>query len=140
MALALRVLWPAPECLLIDYLRLPDVPLPQECMPRGDALVLSIAAASIVAKVSRDRMMAGLEGVFPGYGFARHKGYGTEEHQAALACLGPSAAHRLSFAPLRRPAPAHDGSRPSGGYSTQGQAALPLEASAVPGNPSAPEA
>jgi ribonuclease HII len=103
MGLALRVLWPPAECLLIDYLRLPEVPLPQECMPRGDALVLSIAAASIVAKVCRDRMMAGLERVYPGYGFAQHKGYGTERHQAALACLGPSAAHRLSFAPLRGP-------------------------------------
>jgi ribonuclease HII len=103
MALALQVLWPPAECLLVDFLRLPGVPLPQECMPRGDALVLSIAAASIVAKVSRDRMMAGLERVFPGYGFARHKGYGTEQHQAALAALGPSAAHRLSFAPLHRP-------------------------------------
>ena len=103
MALALRVLWPLPECLLVDYLQLPDVPLPQECMPRGDALVLSIAAASIVAKVSRDRMMVGLDRVFPGYGFVRHKGYGTEEHQAALAWLGPSAVHRLSFAPLRQP-------------------------------------
>jgi ribonuclease HII len=112
MALALQVLLPPAECLLIDFLRLPGVPLPQECMPRGDALVLSIAAASIVAKVSRDRMMAGLERVFPGYGFARHKGYGTEQHQAALATLGPSAAHRLSFAPLRRPEDPCTGIRP----------------------------
>lgn len=119
MALALRVLWPPPECLLIDYLRLPDVPLPQESMPRGDAVVLSIAAASIVAKVSRDRMMAGLDGVFPGYGFARHKGYGTKEHQAALACLGPSAVHRLSFAPLRQSGAAREGSRSSGERATQ---------------------
>ncbi len=126
MALALRVLCPAPECLLIDYLRLPDVPLPQECMPRGDALVLSIAAASIVAKVSRDRMMAGLERVFPGYGFARHKGYGTEEHQAALACLGPSAAHRLSFAPLRRPGPAGEEPGLFAGHPTEGQGTLSL--------------
>jgi ribonuclease HII len=126
MSLALQVLCPPPECLLIDYLRLPAVPLPQECMPRGDALVLSIAAASIVAKVSRDRMMAGLEGVFPGYGFARHKGYGTEEHQAALACFGPSAAHRLSFAPLRRPDPPHQDPGPAAEQWTAGQAALPL--------------
>lgn len=132
MALALRVLWPPPECLLIDYLRLPDVPLPQECMPKGDALVLSIAAASIVAKVSRDRFMAGLEGVFPGYGFARHKGYGTEEHQAALACQGPSAVHRMSFAPLRPPAP---GERRVGD-----QASLSLEAVAIVGSQSRREA
>jgi ribonuclease HII len=95
-------------------------------MPRGDALVLSIAAASIVAKVSRDRIMAGLDGVFPGYGFARHKGYGTEEHQAALACLGPSAAHRLSFAPLRQPGTAHEGPRPAGGHSTRSPGDLAL--------------
>ncbi len=105
MVRALLVLSPPADCLLIDYLRLPEVPLPQECMPHGDALVLSIAAASIVAKVSRDRMMAGLEATFPGYGFAHHKGYGTAEHRAALARLGPSAVHRLSFAPLHSGAP-----------------------------------
>jgi ribonuclease HII len=126
MALALQVLCPAPECLLIDYLRLTDVPLPQECLPRGDALVLSIAAASIVAKVSRDRIMAGLEQVFPGYGLARHKGYGTAEHRAALTCLGPSATHRLSFAPLRQAGLADEGPRPSAGYLAAEQPAWPL--------------
>ena len=97
-------------------------------MPKGDALVLSIAAASIFAKGSRDRFRAGLEGVFPGYGFARHKGYGTEEHQAALACQGPSAVHRLSFAPLRPPVP--DDSP------AEGRASLPPEAVAIAGRPS----
>jgi ribonuclease HII len=63
--------------------------------------VLSIAAASIVAKVSRDRMMVDLDARYPGYGFARHKDYGTPQHRAALARLGPSAAHRLSVAPMR---------------------------------------
>ena len=102
MALALQALSPAADYLLIDYLPLPDVSLPQHSLPKGDVQVLSIAAASIVAKVSRDRLMVELEGRFPGYGFARHKGYGTAQHQAALAALGPSAIHRLSFAPLRR--------------------------------------
>jgi ribonuclease HII len=101
MALALQALSPPADYLLIDYLPLPDSPLPQHSLPKGDALVLSIAAASIVAKVSRDRMMIDLETQCPGYGFARHKGYGTPQHRAALAALGPSAVHRLSFAPLR---------------------------------------
>jgi ribonuclease HII len=63
--------------------------------------VLSIASASIVAKVNRDRLMVELEEQFPGYGFAQHKGYGTPQHRAALMALGPSRVHRLSFAPLR---------------------------------------
>lgn len=92
----------AADHLLIDYLRLPEVELPQICLPKGDTRVLSIAAASIVAKVSRDRMMVDLDVEYPGYGFARHKGYGTPQHQAALAARGPSATHRFSFAPLQR--------------------------------------
>jgi ribonuclease HII len=102
MALALEILSPAADCLLIDHLRLPDLPLPQQSLPKGDARVLSIAAASIVAKVTRDRMMIDLDFGLPGYGFARHKGYGTPQHQSALVALGPSIAHRLSFAPLQR--------------------------------------
>jgi ribonuclease HII len=101
MSLALQALFPPPSYLLIDHLSLPDLPLPQEYLPKGDALILSIAAASIVAKVSRDRMMVDLEDRFPGYGFARHKGYGTAQHRAALATLGPCAIHRRSFAPLK---------------------------------------
>jgi ribonuclease HII len=62
---------------------------------------LSIAAASIVAKVLRDQMMVDLDSLYPGYGFAQHKGYGTAQHRAALERLGPSPVHRLSFAPLR---------------------------------------
>jgi len=102
MALALEQLRPPADYLLIDYLSLAEPTLPQHSLPKGDALVLSIAAASIVAKVTRDRLMAGLEDCFPGYGLARHKGYGTAQHRAALAVLGPSAIHRLSFAPLAR--------------------------------------
>ncbi len=102
MALALEALSPSPDYLLIDYLSLPEIAIPQQGLPKGDAAVLSIAAASIVAKVSRDAMMVDLAGRFPGYGFERHKGYGTRLHQHALAALGPTSIHRLSFAPLQR--------------------------------------
>jgi ribonuclease HII len=102
MSQAVDALLPAASYLLIDYLALPDVPLPQHHLPKGDMKVLSIAAASIVAKVHRDRMMADLDACYPGYGFAQHKGYGTTKHRAALAALGPCPAHRMSFAPLRR--------------------------------------
>lgn len=101
MMRALQAISPPADYLLIDHLRLPEPAIPQYSLPKGDARVLSIAAASIVAKVSRDRLMVRLEERFPGYGFARHKGYGTAQHRLALARLGPSAIHRLSFAPLR---------------------------------------
>jgi ribonuclease HII len=101
MALALEAVSPSPDYLLIDYLSLPGVALPQYSLPKGDLRVVSIAAASIVAKVSRDRMMIEMEDRLPGYGFARNKGYGTAQHQAALAEIGPSVAHRMSFAPVR---------------------------------------
>jgi ribonuclease HII len=101
MMRALETLSPPADYLLIDHLTLPQVRLPQHSLPKGDARVLSIAAASIVAKVSRDRMMIELEAQIPGYGFARHKGYGTAAHRAALTELGPSQIHRLSFAPVR---------------------------------------
>jgi ribonuclease HII len=102
MVLASAALQPAADYLLVDYLPLPELPLPQQHLVRGDAAVLSIAAASILAKVHRDGLMVALEASFPGYGFARHKGYGTAQHQAALARLGPCTLHRRSFAPLRR--------------------------------------
>jgi ribonuclease HII len=102
MSLALKVLSPPADHLLIDHISLPDEPLSQISLPKGDARILSVAAASIVAKVSRDRMMADLDARYPGYGFGQHKGYGTPQHQAALATIGPSAIHRLSFAPLQR--------------------------------------
>jgi ribonuclease HII len=101
MERALDDLTPAPEILLIDYVQLPEVVLPQRSLPKADQLCLSVAAASIVAKVSRDRWMVTLEKKHPGYGFARHKGYGTTAHRSALARLGPSSAHRMSWAPLR---------------------------------------
>jgi ribonuclease HII len=101
MSLALRSLPRPPEHLLIDHVTLPDLPLAQTSLPKGDLHILSIAAASIVAKVCRDRLMARYEAIFPGYGLARNKGYGTPEHRAALQALGACAIHRLSFAPLQ---------------------------------------
>ncbi|MGQ9600267.1 MAG: ribonuclease HII [Anaerolineae bacterium] len=101
MALALSVLSPSADYLLIDHLRLPEVQIPQYSLPKGDAQVLSIAAASIVAKVNRDRIMNQLAEQFPDYGFAQHKGYGTARHRLALEALGPCAVHRFSFVPLQ---------------------------------------
>lgn len=98
---ALRQLDPAPTALLLDAIRLPAVPLPQTPLIKGDQRSFSIAAASILAKVARDTLMVDLERVFPGYGFAQHKGYGTASHLAALRQLGPCPAHRRSFAPVR---------------------------------------
>lgn len=89
-----------PDSLLIDYLRLPDCLLPQVCIPHGDERSLSIAAASIVAKVVRDGWMASYENQCPDYGFGEHKGYGTPSHRQALASFGPSPIHRLTFRPL----------------------------------------
>ena len=90
-----------PQHLLIDALRLPACCLPQKGIIDGDATCISIAAASIVAKVARDRYMQGHDRRFHGYGFARNKGYATPEHLAALRRLGPCEIHRRSFAPVR---------------------------------------
>jgi ribonuclease HII len=90
-----------PGFLLIDRVSLSQCPIPQKGITRGDKSCLSIACASIVAKVTRDRMMEELDGLYPGYGFARHKGYGTREHISCLQKLGPSPVHRLYFAPVR---------------------------------------
>lgn len=101
MAEAVQALATPPEHLLIDALRLEALPLPQRALIKGDRLCLSIAAASIIAKVTRDRYMAALDGQRPGYDFAAHKGYGTARHRLALALHGPSEAHRRTFAPIR---------------------------------------
>lgn len=98
---AIQALHTPPEHLLLDYLKLPDCPIPQTALPKGDALVLSIAAASVLAKTARDAHMVALDARFPEYGFAAHKGYGTAHHRAVLRRLGPSPLHRRSFAPLR---------------------------------------
>ena len=102
MARAVDLLEPAPDHLLVDALELPGIPLPQTSVIKGDTRCLSIAAASVVAKVTRDRVMTTVwEDKFPGYGFAAHKGYGTATHLEALRELGPIAGHRLTFAPVR---------------------------------------
>ena len=101
MASALAALAPAAEYALIDAFTLPEVTLPHHGIIDGDALSLSIAAASIVAKVARDRMMLAFDDLYPDYGFCRHKGYGTPEHLDALSRKGPCPIHRRSFAPVR---------------------------------------
>ena len=102
MMRALAGLTLAPDALLLDALTLPGLSLPQLPLIHGDCRALSIAAASIVAKVHRDWAMAAFDRRFPGYGFAAHKGYGTAAHRAALAERGPCLLHRFSYAPVRK--------------------------------------
>ena len=102
MSRAIRQLPQSADHLLVDALRLECDGLPCRPIIHGDALCSSIAAASIVAKVARDSLMVELDALHPGYGFARHKGYPTVEHLAALERLGPTPLHRRSFAPVRR--------------------------------------
>ncbi|MGE5167278.1 MAG: ribonuclease HII [Deltaproteobacteria bacterium] len=103
MARALAALAPAPQLALIDGNRLPgDLCCAARAIVDGDATEPVIGAASILAKVARDRILCELDAIHPGYGFARHKGYPTPEHFAALERLGPCAAHRRSFAPVQR--------------------------------------
>ena len=102
MARSLAKLTPQPDLVLVDGLQIPDCPLPCESLVKGDATSAAIAAASILAKVLRDRIMTAAERLVPGYGFAAHKGYGSAEHQAALERLGPSPWHRFSYKPIAR--------------------------------------
>ncbi len=101
MTRAIQELSIPPVHLLIDALRLPQVNLPQTALIKGDRRSLSIAAASILAKTSRDTLMREQDVFYPGYHFGQHKGYGTRLHQLALTELGPCPIHRLSFKPLR---------------------------------------
>jgi ribonuclease HII len=102
MSTAVAQLLPAADYLLVDGRdRLPNLTLPQQTIIRGDSLSLSIAAASILAKVSRDRLMIELDSQYASYGFARHKGYGTAYHLQAIHTHGPCPLHRYSFAPVR---------------------------------------
>ena len=101
MKMAVKQLEPAPDYLLIDYFRLPEVRLPQKGVTDGDSLCLSIASASIIAKVTRDHLMLEFDRTYPGYQFANHKGYGTKEHLECLWHLGASPIHRCSFQPVR---------------------------------------
>lgn len=103
MARALGALSPAPQLALIDGNRLPkDLCCAARAVVDGDATEPAIGAASILAKVARDRILCKLDAIHPGYGFAKHKGYPTPEHFAALERLGPCAVHRKSFAPVQR--------------------------------------
>ena len=101
MKLAVDKLTPVPQYLLIDYLRLPAVPLPQKGIVDGDCKCFSIACASIVAKVARDEIMVKLDRCYSGYRWAENKGYCTQAHLAGLSRLGPSPIHRRSFEPVR---------------------------------------
>ena len=102
MRRALAKLHPAPDYVLVDGRERFRGGPPKKTIIDGDALCYCIAAASIVAKVARDRIMVELDGRYPSYGFARHKGYATRRHMEALAHLGPTPAHRRLFAPVRR--------------------------------------
>jgi len=101
MRSAFKQLSTPPQALLLDALLLPGIALPQRSIIKGDARCLSIAAASIIAKVTRDRFMVQLHEQYPDYGFRQHKGYGTEAHLAALHQYGVTPHHRRSFAPVR---------------------------------------
>jgi ribonuclease HII len=101
MQRALEALADRPDLILVDAVTLPDVVEDQRSIIHGDALCISIAAASIVAKVERDRIMSAYDEQYPGYGFSHNRGYCTEDHMQALNEHGPCAIHRRSFAPVR---------------------------------------
>jgi ribonuclease HII len=101
MKRAFEALPEMPVAAIVDGNMAPDLPCPVEWVIDGDVIVPIVSAASIVAKVERDRMMTELCAQYPGYGFAKHKGYSTPEHQEALRRLGPCAIHRMSFKPVR---------------------------------------
>ncbi|HVY71998.1 MAG TPA: ribonuclease HII [Verrucomicrobiae bacterium] len=102
---ALACLQPAPAHVLVDGLRVRTLRYPQTSIVEGDAKSYSIAAASVIAKVTRDRLMLDFHRQFPEYGFADHKGYGTPQHLEAIARHGPCPIHRRSFAPIKQPEP-----------------------------------
>lgn len=97
MLAAVQQLSTRPDYLLIDGISSIDSPIPQKTIKKGDSLSLSIAAASIIAKVTRDRLMIDMDSKYPGYGFSGHKGYGSAAHMKAIRKLGPSPIHRLTF-------------------------------------------
>jgi ribonuclease HII len=101
MKRAIQILSIQPQQLLIDAVKLPDVEIPQTNLIKGDVRVLSIAAASVLAKTTRDAIMCELDKLFPEYGFAHHKGYGTAYHREQLQRHGASSVHRFSYAPIR---------------------------------------
>ncbi|MFZ9936962.1 MAG: ribonuclease HII [Luteolibacter sp.] len=100
MRRAVEALVPPPDHCLIDGLPVPCFPLPHDAVVKGDGTSLSIAAASVIAKVTRDRLMLEIDREFPQFGFSRHQGYGTKEHLEALRIHGPCRHHRRSFQPV----------------------------------------
>lgn len=103
MRIALGELDPMADAAVVDGLPVPGLPVHSRAVVDGDRLCHCVAAASIIAKVTRDHLMCDLDRHYPGYGLAIHKGYGTTEHRAAISALGPSPVHRMTFAPLRPP-------------------------------------
>ncbi|MGI6486722.1 MAG: ribonuclease HII [Syntrophomonadaceae bacterium] len=101
MELAVNELYPVPEHVIVDAMRIPGLHIAQTALIKGDSLSISVACASIVAKVERDRLMCNLDELYPGYGFARHKGYATRAHLEALFRKGPCPLHRVSFEPVK---------------------------------------
>lgn len=101
MRTAVEQLSPMADALVIDAVKLSDWEIPQVSLIKGDQRSLSIAAASIMAKVSRDRLMRDMEEKYPNYGFAQHKGYGTKKHREALSVMGPCEIHRKSYKPIQ---------------------------------------
>ena len=97
---AVKQLFPFPDYVLVDGTLLPAISIPSRAIPKGDSLSQCIAAASIVAKVTRDRLMFELDKFYPQYGFRQHKGYGTAKHREAVAQYGPCPIHRRSFKPV----------------------------------------
>ena len=97
MQKAIEKLTPQPDCLLVDGIYLPQVDIPGEAIPKGDSRSYSIAAASIIAKTTRDRLMIKLHHTYPNYGFLKHKGYPTSQHRRAIAQFGASDIHRRTF-------------------------------------------
>lgn len=101
MRLALNGLAPAPEYIIVDAVSIPGIHTRQRALIKGDSLSISVACASIIAKVERDRCMDALDLIYPGYGFAKHKGYATRDHLRALFEKGPCPLHRVSFEPVK---------------------------------------
>jgi ribonuclease HII len=124
MKRAVEALPELPDHILVDGRPVPGLPVSSTSIVKGDSLSLSIAAASIIAKVTRDRTMRELDAVYPGYGFAGHKGYGTQAHVQALLEHGPTPVHRMSFRPVREAAAIRhhaDGRSPDQFSSRQGE-------------------
>ena len=101
MEQAFATLSVAPDYLLLDHIKLPALDVPQDSFPKADNISLTVAAASVIAKVTRDRFMVEYHKTYPHYAFDRHKGYGTQRHRRALAENGPCPLHRMSYAPLQ---------------------------------------